>query len=236
MAKKLTKKELREPDEFQTFTMRFLQYVSENRNKFYLAGVIILVAVLAVGGYAFYENRYEAKAADQYAAAADAALAGQGRENPQALQMYEDLVRLYPRSTVAPLAYYHLGNLLYEKGEYDRAVASYEKFIAASQGKDGFLVALAYYGIGYCYEDRKDYAKAGEAYERAAEKSGDTAFRAVMERNIGRTYEVMGNTEKAREHYEKALNKSGDPLMERYIRTILAEMGKSTERSAKKGS
>lgn len=236
MAKKLTKKELKEPDEFQTFTMKFLQYVSENRNKFYLAGVIILVAVVAVGGYAFYENRYEAKAAEQYAVAADTAATGQGRENPQALQTYEDLVRLYPRSAVAPLAHYHLGNLLYEKGEYDRAVEEYEKFIATSEGKDGFLVALAYYGIGYCHESRKEYPKAGEAYERAAGKSGDTAFRAVMERNVGRIYEAMGDTEKAREHYEKALSRPGDPLMERYIRTILAEMGKSTERSAKKGS
>jgi tetratricopeptide (TPR) repeat protein len=236
MAKKLTKKELREPDEFQTFTMRFLGYVSEHRKQFYLAGIVFLVAIVAAGGYAFYEKRYEAKAAERYAAAADTSPTGQGQANPQALQMYEDLIRLYPRSAVAPLARYHMGNLLYEKGEYGRAVEEYEKFIALSGAKNVLLVSLAYYGVGYCYEDRKEYPKALEAYERAAEKSGDTAFRAIMERNLGRICEAMGDTEKAREHYEKALSKPGDPLMERYIRTILAGMGKSTERSAKKGS
>lgn len=236
MAKKLTKKELREPDEFQTLSMKVFRYIVENRKKLYLIGVVLLLAAAAAAGVAFYNKSYETKAAALYADAAVTGTPGKEQSNPRALEMYEELIRFYPRSTVAPLAYYHLGNLLYEKGEQERAIAAYEKFIGTAGEKDRLIVSLAWYGIGYCHEDRKEYPKALEAFEQAAETSGETALRPVMERNIGRIYEAVGNVEKAREHYEKALSKPGDPLMERYLRTILAEMGKSTERSAEKGS
>jgi len=227
MAKKLTKKELKEPDEFQTFSMKVLQYVTENRKRLYLLGAVFLAVVLAAGGYAYYQQSYEAKALELYTEAANAVSFSPGPVPEEALKPYERLLTAYPRSAVAPLAHYHLGNLHYDRDEYTEAVDAYERFISKASGreKERFLVSLAHYGVAYSYENLKEYSKALEAFQRAAETTADPAFQAMMDRNMGRVSEAMGNVEKAREYYEKSLVNVNDPLMEQVIRVILARLG-----------
>ena len=234
MAKKLTKKQLKEPDEFQTFSMKALQYVMQNRTRLYLLGVVLLAAILATGGYAYYERSYESKALELYAAAGRATAPSPGTTSPEAVRTYGELVKAYPRSEVAPLAYYHLGNLHYDDQKYDEAVEAYERYIsgASGDGRDKFMLSLAYYGIAYSFESRKDYSKALEAFQRSAEATDDPAYRAMMDRNMGRVSEAMGNIEKAREYYEKSLVNLKDPLMEQVIRVVLARLAETTTRTS----
>ncbi len=239
MAKKLTKKELKEPDEFQTFSMKVLQYVTENRKRLYVLGAVFLAVVLAAGGYAYYQQSYEAKALELYTEAANAVSLSPGPVLEETLKSYEKLVTAYPRSAVAPLAHYHLGNLHYDRKEYTEAVEAYESFIARASGreKDRFLVSLAHYGMAYSFENLKEYSKALEAFQRAAETTVEPAFQAMMDRNMGRVSEAMGNVEKAREYYEKSLVNLKDPLMEQVIRVILSRLGEpASVRSVEKPS
>lgn len=65
----------------------------------------------------------------------------------------------------APKAYYYLGNLCYDKLQYERAIELWEKSVSLD---DSFPTALRNLGIAY-YNKKNDLDRAVAAYERAYE-------------------------------------------------------------------
>ena len=55
--KKITKKKLKEPDEFVTFTEKFFLYITQHLRPIAIGGIIVLILLLSI--YIFY--RWEAK-------------------------------------------------------------------------------------------------------------------------------------------------------------------------------
>ena len=62
MAAKLTKKELKGPDVFQSTIERITDYISENQIRFYVVVTAIVVAVAIAFGIYFYWNNYQTSA------------------------------------------------------------------------------------------------------------------------------------------------------------------------------
>jgi len=226
MADKLTKKELEQPDEFHTIGWRALQYVSEHRDKFYMGAAAVLLVIILAGTWHFYRLNYENKAQGLYSSAYSAyVVPGQSQEERKgaylkALGIYEKLVEEYPSSHAAVISFYNMGNLYFNIGETEKAITVYKTFLKRSD--DDILTALAYHGLGYCYEETKNYDNALKSFEDSNKLIRGTRFEYINYANIGRIYEKMGRQKEAVEFYGKAAGKTNDPLVEMVIKKKMA--------------
>lgn len=212
MAAKISKKELKSPDAFQTTFERVGDYVSENKTRVTVIGTALLCAVLIVVGIYFYWSYYSGSALKLYAKAQGNLLTG--GENKETIneniKIFNELIDKYPHSWSGRMAYYHLGNIDYQNGEYDRAIKSYEKFISKAGSDKTGVKFLALTSTGYAYEAKKDFKEALKYFEKAQE-TYKTGFEMIGLRNIARAYEELNNKEKALEYYKKALEKTTEP-------------------------
>ncbi len=229
MADKLTKKELEQPDEFHTMGWRALQYLSEHRDRFYLGGAIILLLIIAVGGWYFYRVNYEEKAQNLYSAAyATYAVSDQSPETMRglylkAIGMYNKLLETHPSSHAAKLCYYTLGNLYFKVDNIEKSIESYDTFLKRFKNDD-MLIALTYQGLGYCYEDEKDYDNALRNFQASTDRIKGTQIEYMNYVSIARVYEKMGNNGKSLEYYRSAAGKTNNPVMEMLITNRIASL------------
>ena len=225
MSAKLTKKELKGPDIFQSGFEKITDYISENTVRFFaIATTVILTVVIAFGIYLYWSN-YQANAAQIYAKAQ--AIVFRSTENPESapesIKIFQELIDKYPHSWSARMAHYHLGNIYYNLGELDNAINSYKKFVSSAKSDDAGIKFLALTSLGYCFEAKKDF-KSALIYFEEAQKSNNTGFEAIGYRNIARIYEELNDKKKALENYQNALEKTMDPSMSLFIKRKISSL------------
>jgi len=230
VANKNLKVDLNEPDQLQTMTERLLEYIMERKTYFIAAGSVILGAIIIVLGVYLYSMNYESNAEEVYAKAFNTysfADVNNGMESDalkNAVVLYEELGRDYPRSDAAALSFYNLGNIFFNIGEMDKAIEAYKSFIKKSP-RNSVLTSLAYYGLGYCYEKKDDYAQSLESFRQSDENLKGKHFKAINYSNIARIYEKMDEPEKALEYYRKVLEYTEDPFMNVLVKGKIAALG-----------
>ena len=130
-------------------------------NKKYINWALIAIALIALiaGGYMYLHNKNIAEAREQIGNADIELL--QGNEDA-ALKDYEKVAADFSNKT-AERAHLNAAILLYQKGEYEKAVKHLEDYSA-----DGNLIGPASKSLlGDCYVNLKKYDKALSAYDQA---------------------------------------------------------------------
>lgn len=226
---KITKKELKQPDQFQSVASRVFQYISEHRQKIYLASGIAGLVVLLLVVWGIYRYSYEQKANVMYSHAYNSyTLAGDTEDEKkaysEALATYDKLIAQYPRSDAARLAFYNTGNIYYMLDDIDKSIDAYRNFLKQSK-RFGMMTSLAYYGLGYCYEEKKEFDKALDSFENSNKSIEGLHFTSMNYANIGRIYEKKGDETKALDYYKKALEQTPDPLIEALVKNKVASLG-----------
>ncbi len=226
MTRKVTRKEIEQPDSFQRTVDKISAYFSKNKAKIYMAsGVIVLIFILSAGWY-LYRMNYNSNAQKLYSKAYVLGMnnAMQGIPPDQnILKLYQDVLTQYPGSKAAMMSYYQLGNMYYNIGDIEASIKAYAEFIKeAPEGSD--LKVMAYNSLGYCYETKRDFKNALEAYEKVSASKTGGSFEGIAYRNIGRIYEEMKNGEKALENYQKALGKTTDPTVENFLKRKISSI------------
>jgi tetratricopeptide (TPR) repeat protein len=219
MAGKLTKQELKEPDKLQIMLVKGLAYLAENKQKVYIASGILAVILLVAGMWTFYSLNYEKSAQQIYARVYGPSVT----DATAAASLYKEVISQYPRSHAAATAHYRLANLYYLQNDFDAAIKSYEDFLKKTPDKND-LKSLAYTGLGYCYESKKDFKNALIYFEKAAGLKVGQVFEGMNDQNIARVYEAMDERVKAIEYYQKALGKNTDPASELLIKRKIATL------------
>jgi predicted negative regulator of RcsB-dependent stress response len=225
MAAKLSKKELKEPDIFQSTIQRITEYISENKTRFYTVLTASIVAIVIAVGIYLYWSDYQTSATQLYSKAQITMLRSQ--YNPasagETMNAFKELIKKYPHSWSARMAYYHLGNIYYNSNDLDNAIASYKKFVSSARADDAGIKFLALTSLGYCFEAKKDFKTALDYFEQA-QKSNNVGFEAIGFRNIARIYEQLKDKKKALENYQKALEKATDPSMALFIKRKISSL------------
>ena len=218
MAAKLSKKELKQPDAFQSTVEVIMNYISENKTRFYAIVTAVIVSAVITFGIYMYWSYYQSSAREMYAKARNDIARNIG--NPDAvrinIKIFKDLIAKYPHSWSARMSHYHLGNLYYSIGEVDNAITEYKKFVSSSRSDKAGVKFLALTSLGYCYEAKQDFQVALEYYEKA-QKSDNVGFESIGFRNIARAYEQLKDKKNALENYKKALQKTSDPSVKVFI-------------------
>ncbi|MFO7558195.1 MAG: tetratricopeptide repeat protein [Desulfobacterales bacterium] len=127
-------------------------------------------------------------------------------------------VHSYPAGAGSVEEFVAKGNEAYEKGNYDEALAAYEK--AAKESPES---ARVFFNLGTAYYQKGEYAKAIEVFKQAALKSkdaeleadsqynlGNSSFRAAEQQKTGDLHQALESYGKSIEFYREALERSPD--------------------------
>ncbi|HXG50915.1 MAG TPA: tetratricopeptide repeat protein [candidate division Zixibacteria bacterium] len=127
-SKRVSRKELREPDKFLIVTGKALEFV--RRRKIPIALAVGLLVLAALGGLAFnaYKDRQNALAAPHFERALERYHAGNYKEALSALEKVKD----FRWSRYAALAYLYEANTYVATGELDKALTAAQRFLAAA--------------------------------------------------------------------------------------------------------
>lgn len=209
--KRITKKQLKEPDEFITLSERAFIFIREHSKKMAGAGIALLVLIVAVVLMQIWEKKKEAEAARSYGVASEMyersvvqEREGSTQDYKEVLAKYDEIITKFPKTSAGEWSLLYKGNILFKQGNFDEAIKSYTVFLDQS-GKERLFRYFAWGGLGHAYEGKKDFAKALEAYQKALE-FGEGFQLADSNLNIGYCYEKLGKTKEALDSFKAFLN------------------------------
>ena len=197
------------------------------RRAIQLAIALLVVVLLGVGGWFWYEGR-ESRGLLALAEATNLAFQAQGPGAPdeareKAAQALQTVMSDYPRLSALPQAAYQLGNLRYGAGQYPAARGAYE--VALARGATGTVRTLSALGIGYTWEAEKAYDKALAAYEAAARSlaAGDFLYEEAL-LDLARAQDLAGKPSAAVETYRRILKDAPASRRADEVRSLLANV------------
>lgn len=220
--KRITKKQLREPDEFITLTERAYHFAGEHGKKIIAGGILFLVIFLAILFYQMWERKKDEEAARAYGVASEMYERGiaQAREGStpdykEIMAKFDEVIAKFPRTLFGRLSLIYGGNIHLRQGEYDEAIKAYSAFIEKA-GKQELYKYFAWDGLGHAYEGKKDYGKAIEAYQKILDVGkGFQLEEAHL--NMGYCYEKLGKNKEALENFKAFLKNSSKTLLANVI-------------------
>ncbi len=131
----------------------------------------------------------------------------------------------HPRSRSAAQASYMLGNLAYERRDFDAARAAFEE---AARRQSGTIGALSRLGLGYVWEAKGDPGQALAAYRQALTGRAPKDFLYVeLLLGVARAQELQSDQAGAIETYRRLLHDVPDLPRAGEVRSRLAALGAS---------
>ena len=218
---------------------RFLHVLQEQRRAV-LAGLgVVLVAGAVVAGVIWYdyESTLKARELDQ-----EATLHYLNRpaDDPkksheqlsQAITLYKQVVEQYPRSPVAPLALFHLGNAQVLANEVDAGIETYKRFMLL-YGSNTSLLGLVQQRLAYAYLAKGDRDQAVKAFTGILEIPGALNKDHVLF-ELAKIEESQSRPEGALAHYQDLMkNYPNSPFTsEAAVRVKVLEVKKAPETPA----
>jgi len=171
------------------------------------AGALVILLAVGTGVFAIFEHR-EASARRALAGAGvtyrQAMASRQETELKAATDALKQVLKDYPRSSVAAETWYLLGNVEYQRRNADAAIQAYERAVERDPG--GTIAALSRLGIAYAWESKPDAARALVAYDRALTGRRPSEFlHGELLLGKARAEERLGQRSQAIETYRKLL-------------------------------
>ncbi len=198
---RLTRKDLRQPDEFQTLSRQALDFVEANRIAVMATLGAVIVLLLAIVAYRMISQSREASASAAYTEARTLLTA---KKYGDAAIKFQDVASRYGGTSYGPLAILERGDALLLADRAADAAAAYEKFLQSSPPTD-YLRQLAHTRLGYAHEKLGKPTDAERSFATAAAEPGPFAAEAVL--GAARNAEIAGNTDKAKDLYTQLLEK-----------------------------
>ncbi|MGH7834057.1 MAG: tetratricopeptide repeat protein, partial [Candidatus Binatia bacterium] len=161
-AKRITRKDLRQPDQFITTAGKLLDLVSRHRTALWLSVASILLIGVSAGAWSLYKNRQERLAAHEYALALKAYQSGKLQD---ALIAFEK-VAVYRSTDYGRYALLYQANAHLGLNEHQKAVPLLERFVAQER-KDVFLRQLAFMSLAHAHESSGRPREAVSSYSQA---------------------------------------------------------------------
>ena len=225
MAKrKIKRKEIKRPDEFITFSVKVVNWCSENLRILAAVAAGVVLFLIIVGAVVVFKANREAKARELYQKAialypaASLGRAGSA-DYAKATATLEEVQKFYGSTIVATTALVDLGNIYFLQGEYDKSISCYNDFLQQTDlthpMHDQVLESL-----GGTHEAKGALQAALDVYQRLASE-GAPVYQNQAQLYLGRVYEAMGDKKKAMNHYDNYLNGNPAPLFGEWLRTKL---------------
>jgi tetratricopeptide (TPR) repeat protein len=229
--RKITKKKLKEPDEFITLSQRAFLFISGHLKKVVAGGIVFLAILLLIIFFQMWEKQKEGEAYRDFSLALEIyQRAGSGSpeklplQNKDVLAKFDEVITKFPRTSSGKLSLLYKGNVHLRLGEFEEAIKAYQTFLEKA-GKEGLYRLFAMEGLGFAYQGKKDYENAVRTYQKMLEM-GDSAQTVDAYLNIGFCYEKLGKNKEALESYKEFLKASQKSMMTNVILKKISNLEK----------
>jgi predicted negative regulator of RcsB-dependent stress response len=188
--RKITRKQLRQPDWFQIQSENALDYFKHHKNLVFAAAAAVLVIAAIIWGWQVFKDRQNVAASQEFSKAMALYQSERFRE---AIPAFET-VKSYRWSRYAVLAHLYLANSYLEINDTEKALNEAQRSLAATN-PNGFYRQIALVTLATAEEQQKQCKSAIEHYSEAQNISGPLQSRAVLGR--ARCAEELGDTNAA---------------------------------------
>jgi len=226
---KLTRKELKQPDEFESLLDNIGSFVLDNLRQVLVSlGVVAVVGAIAIGIY-YYEAHRDAVAGEQFYTALDQL---KSKNYKDAEAGFSKLADQEPGRQLGKLARFYLANAYLEDNKLPQARDTFAQFI--TEDHDPLYMNLALTNLGVIYERMGDYKKAASAYGQAASVPGPEQMRAEI--SVARVLVKVGDKQSAIAAYRSFLAAHPYAQQRQDVQESLAELGATDTASTASGN
>jgi len=221
---RITKKRLKKPDEFITWGSRAMAYALAHIT--YIMLGLLLVAAIVV---AFFLWRQHQAASEEMAftlLGKGIALYEQEGKREQALPVFSELIKDYPRTRPGKVALLYRGRGYMLQQDYDHAIADFNLFLKRSSKP--FLRAIALNALGNSYWAKGEYRQAIDRFQQVI-ASGDEWLRPYVLLQMGMCWEKLGEKKKAIEAYQESFKLLPSSPWGTVAKTRLIKLGGKAE-------
>lgn len=240
-AKKLSRKELKQPDEFIQTGQTVFEWIGAHRQLVVGAVAISLVLGLMLAVGTWWVDRREASAAGELgsaleiasrpviedatqAQAAGAPFFESEQARTEAYKAALEAVRKdHPGTESAAMAALQLGDLAYDAKDYDGAKAQYETFLKEAPSSNDYRFA-AMEGLGLVATAQGDLEGAVKEYQRLVDE-GNAFYTPFALVRLGETLQTLGKTDEARTKAQRVLDEFGSSPARRDAENLLERLG-----------
>jgi len=207
--KRVTRKQLlKEPDEFLTFSAKAILFATNNKKQIAFALVGLLIVVLALAGFRYFSILSDRKAYAVFEQGLRPYLDQISKGELPAFEetageKFEEVLKDHPSTSGGRLSLLLYADINYHKGAYDKAIELYQRVVKAFE-EEAIIRILAWNGLAYAFEGKKDYKTAAQFFEKIIEAKG-AFMKADAYFNMGRMHEALEHREKALAAYEKVV-------------------------------
>lgn len=217
---KITRKELKQPDEFMSFVESAQQFFFANLRQMAISAVVVVVAIgIALGTY-FYERRKDRIAGEQFYSALNEL---NDKHYKAAEDQFTKLAESEPNRRVGKLARFYLGCGYLADNDLQHARDAFIAFVADEH--DSTFANLALTNLGVIYERMGEYGKAAGAYQQASSLDGPEQVRAQL--GVGRMLAKQGQKDAAIAVYRAFLTAHPFAQQRQEVIESLAALGAS---------
>lgn len=208
--KKINRKQLKQPDEFITFSAKAIQWGQVYGRQIGYVAIAIVVLILVMVGYRYFDNRSELTAFSLLGQAnADYAAHlqktdGSQKVNADIKAAYQHIVDKYSAKDAGKIARKALADICFNAEQYDQAIALYEKSLKDFD-KDPFYRSIILNDVALAYEANNNDQAAIERYEMVKDLPNTPLMDQALFHLAG-LYDKRGEKDKARELYERIVS------------------------------
>ena len=221
--KKQTRKQLlKQEDEFISTSTKTILWIKDNYNTVIISLIVIVIVMIGVFSFQYRtktnliksnnllnlakENYYtpiRPPQEKQDPTSQPQGFATSEEKYKKTLQLFQELIQLYPDSKAAEEAKFFIPNCLYFLEKYDEALAGFEEYMKLYP--TGIFAQQAQVGIGYVYSAKGDYDKSINMFQQILDNNPEFVLRDALYMQIGQSFEKTGSIEKAREAYQSII-------------------------------
>lgn len=231
--KKMTRKQLlKQEDEFISTSAKVLNWIKENYNKVVMSLILIVIVMVVVLSVRYRSKTNLVKSNELLYIAKNIyytpirppdqkqdptkpfqGFASSEEKYQKAIELFNELVQLYPNSKAAEDAYFFIPNCLCFLGKYDQAIEGFKGYL--DRYPNGLYAEQAQVGIGFVHEAKGDYDKSIAVFQEILKNNPDFILRDAVYMQLGRTFEKLGSFDKAKEAYQNVIiNYPESPFLE----------------------
>ena len=199
--KRISKRQIKE-DKFVTFYFKALDFYKAHSSKVTI-GLIAISAIIILIFFLIQSKKTAELNASEQLARANTEI-GRG-ELQQAVDILSNMSENYSGTRSASKGVYLLAYTYFQKGEYENAITSFEKYLD-DYADDSILSSAAYSGLGACYEQLGKFLEAAQSYEKGATKFTDNYNAPQQLMDAGRCYKLENRVADARKCYQTVID------------------------------
>ncbi len=195
-SRRLTRKQIRQPDWFQVTSERALEIYEGNQVKVWLGVAVVIVVLLGVWAWQAFKERQDSQASQEFSRAMILYQSGKYSEAIPAFQK----VQTYRWSRYSTLAHLYEANSYFAANDIDKAITAAQRFIAATS-PDSLYRQIGMLALAAAEERKNQCKQAIEHYSEAERINAPLREKALLGK--ARCAEQLGDAKGAIAAYKE---------------------------------